>query len=63
MSHMNYYQVSKIYIGVTDFGKIEYHVEAGVNNITGIGKTLEEAFEDLEKKLQHYVKSQFSLED
>lgn len=51
MSYMNYYQVSKIYIGVTDFGKVEYHVEAGVNNITGIGKTLEEAFEDLEKKL------------
>lgn len=59
MDYPHYFEVSKIYIGITDLGEVEYRIKASVNNITGIGKTLEEASEDLKRKLQHYVKYQF----
>ena len=41
-STRHYYQISRVYIGVTDFGEVEYHVEVSINKIEGVGKTLEE---------------------
>lgn len=62
-SSRHYYQVTKIYLGINSLGEFEYHIEASVNKITGIGKTIEEAFENLKDKLQWYENHLFGWED